>query len=93
MARFSLVIGLCMSLIVTPQLVLAANLLVYSNIKQFEMDLGNAFLRVDRIDSNLTLSLNDSGELTVARFHAKQAKLTFKPQTNTTTSTTAKCPA
>lgn len=89
MARLSIVIGLCMSLIVTPQLVLAAHLLVYSNIKQFEVDLGNAFLRVDRIESNLTLSLNASGELTVARFHAKQAKLTFKPQTNISTNTTA----
>lgn len=83
LARCSLVISLSMSLIVTPQLVLAAHLLVYSNIQQFEVDLGNALLRVDRIDSNLALSLNASGELTVARFHAKQAKLMFKPQANT----------
>lgn len=89
MARLSLVIGLCMSLIVTPQMVLAANLLVHSNIKQFEMDLGNAILHVDRIDSNLTLSLNASGELTVARFHAKSAKLSFKPQSNAPQSTGA----
>lgn len=80
--RACLTISLCVSLIVTPQMVLAANLLVYSNIKQFEMDLGNMTLRVDRIDSNLSLSLNASGELTVARFHAKYAKLTFKPQSN-----------
>lgn len=89
MARICLVVSLCISMIVTPQIVLAANLLVYSNIKQFEMDLGNAVLRVDRIDSNLALSLNASGELTVSRFHAKQAKLTFKPQANPPADTTS----
>jgi translocation and assembly module TamB len=65
---------------VTPQIVLAANLLVYSNLSEFEMDLGNAILRIDRIDSNLAISLSASGELNVSRFHAKHASLIFKPQ-------------
>ncbi|EUJ11026.1 hypothetical protein Meth11DRAFT_1860 [Methylophilaceae bacterium 11] len=73
------VFALCLSLIITPQMVLAANLLVYSNLSALEMDLGNAILRVDRIDSNLSISLNTAGELTVSRFHAKRASLTFKP--------------
>jgi translocation and assembly module TamB len=80
--RACLVLSMCLSFAITPQIVLAANLLVYSNLSEFEMDLGNAILRVDRIDSNLALSLNTSGELTISRFHAKHAKLTFKPTTS-----------
>lgn len=87
--RICSVLALCLSLVITPQMVLAANLLVYSNLSQFEMELGNAILKVDRIDSNLSISLNTSGELTVARFHAKHASLTFKPSPNTTNPSSA----
>lgn len=87
------VLALCLSLVITPQIVLAANLLVYSNMSQFEMDLGNAILQVDRIDSNLSISLNASGELTVARFHAKRASLTFKPAPKTASATSNALPA
>ncbi|OYY89635.1 MAG: hypothetical protein B7Y32_09465, partial [Methylophilales bacterium 16-45-7] len=65
-----------LSISITPQIVMAANLMMYSNVSEFEMDLGNAVLRVDRIDSNLSLSLNTSGELTISRFHAQRATLT-----------------
>ncbi len=75
-----MVICMSLSISITPQIVMAANLMMYSNVSEFEMDLGNAVLRVDRIDSNLSLSLNTSGELTISRFHAQRATLTFKPQ-------------
>jgi translocation and assembly module TamB len=76
-----LILCIVLSLTVTPQMINAASLLIRSKMSVLEMDLGNAILRVDKIDSKLAVSLNEKGTLTVSQFHAKYASLTFKPKT------------
>ena len=75
----TMMLCLVLSLIVTPQMVYAANLLINSNVSNLEIDLGNAILKLDQIDSKVSISLTAKGELTVSRFHAKQASIIFKP--------------
>lgn len=70
---------LCLSLIITPQMVWAANVLLMTSLKEFETDLGNATLKVEGIDSNMRLAVTPKGELTVSQFRAKQITLRFKP--------------
>jgi len=70
---------LCLSLIITPQMVWAANVLLMTSLKEFESDLGNAILKVEGIDSNMRLAVTPKGELTVSQFHARQITLRFKP--------------
>lgn len=81
--RLGAVCSLCLSLIITPQMVLAANVLLYSNLSTFDMDLGNATLHIAQIDSNVRLSLTAGGALEVSHFRAKHATLRFKPQVDT----------
>ncbi|MBF4989429.1 translocation/assembly module TamB domain-containing protein [Methylophilus sp. 14] len=84
---------LCLSLIITPQMVWAANVLLMTSLKEFETDLGNATLKVDGIDSNMHLAVTPKGELTVSQFRAKQITLRFKPTTEVTpTPQTTKTP-
>ncbi len=75
---------LCLSLIITPQMVWAANVLLMTSLKEFETDLGNATLKVEGIDSNMRLAVTPKGELTVSQFRAKQITLRFKPTTEVT---------
>lgn len=75
---------LCLSLIITPQMVWAANVLLMTSLKEFETDLGNATLKVEGIDSNMRLAFTPKGELTVSQFRAKQITLRFKPTTEVT---------
>lgn len=72
---------LCLSLIITPPMVWAANVLLMTSLKEFETDLGNATLKVEGIDSNMRLAVTPKGELTVSQFRAKQITLRFKPTT------------
>ena len=69
---------LCLSLIITPQMVWAANVLLMTSLKEFETDLGNATLKVEGIDSNMRLGVTPKGELTVSQFRARQITLRFK---------------
>ncbi|SDK36240.1 translocation and assembly module TamB [Methylophilus rhizosphaerae] len=69
---------LCLSLVITPQMVWAANVLLVTSLKTFETDLGNATLKVDGIDSNMRLGITPRGELTVSSFKARQVTLQFK---------------
>ncbi|HCU85355.1 MAG TPA: DUF490 domain-containing protein, partial [Methylophilus sp.] len=75
---------LCLSLIITPQMVWAANVLLMTSLKEFESDLGNATLKVEGIDSNMRLGVTPKGELTVSHFRASQITLRFKPATEVT---------
>jgi translocation and assembly module TamB len=75
---------LCLSLIITPQMVWAANVLLMTSLKEFESDLGNATLKVEGIDSNMRLGVTPKGELTVSHFRARQITLRFKPATELT---------
>jgi translocation and assembly module TamB len=75
---------LCLSLIITPQMVWAANVLLMTSLKEFESDLGNATLKVEGIDSNMRLGVTPKGELTVSHFRARQITLRFKPATEVT---------
>ncbi|WP_029146560.1 translocation/assembly module TamB domain-containing protein [Methylophilus sp. 5] len=70
---------LCLSLIITPQIVWAANVLLVTSLKEFETDLGNAILKVEGIDSHMRLGVTPKGELTVSQFRARQITLRFKP--------------
>jgi translocation and assembly module TamB len=70
---------LCLSLIITPQMVWAANVMLVTSLKEFETDLGNASLKVEGIDSSMRLGVTPKGELTVSHFRAKQVTLRFKP--------------
>ncbi len=72
---------LCLSLVITPQMVWAANVLVITSLKTFETDLGNATLKVDGIDSSMRLGITPRGELTVSSFKARQVTLQFKAET------------
>lgn len=72
---------LCLSLIITPQIVWAANILLVTQLKTFDTDLGNATLSVEGIDSNMRLGITPNGELTVSHFRARQITLKFKPAT------------
>ncbi|HSH87916.1 MAG TPA: translocation/assembly module TamB domain-containing protein [Methylophilus sp.] len=78
--RLSLVISLCLSLVITPQIVWAANVMVVTSLKEFETDLGNAKLKVEGIASDMRLGVTPHGELTVSSFVARQVTLKFKPQ-------------
>lgn len=69
----------CLSLIITPQMVWAANVLVMTSLSEFETDLGNATLSVSGIDSHMQLTVTPQGKLTVSQFAAKQVTLRFKP--------------
>lgn len=79
----AMLLCLALSLSVTPQMIYAANLLINSNVSNLEVDLGNAILKVAKIDSKVAISLTAKGELTVSQFHAKHASLTFKPEVKT----------
>lgn len=81
--RLGLVVILSLSLVITPQMVWAANVLVLTSLKEFETDLGNAILKVEGIDSNMQLTVTPRGELTVTRFHTRQVTLRYKAETNT----------
>jgi translocation and assembly module TamB len=70
---------ICLSLIITPQMVWAANVLVMTSLSEFETDLGNATLSVSGIDSHMQLTVTPQGKLTVSQFAAKQVTLRFKP--------------
>ncbi|HSI44984.1 MAG TPA: DUF490 domain-containing protein, partial [Methylophilus sp.] len=94
LCRLSLVTMLCMSLIITPQMVWAANVMVVTSLKEFETDLGNATLKVEGIASDMRLGVTPRGELTVSKFTARQVTLHFKAATDTTpaSSKTASAP-
>ncbi len=77
--KLTLTAVLCLSLIITPQMVWAANVLLMTSLKEFETDLGNATLKVEGIDSNMRLGVTPKGELTVSQFRARQITLRFKP--------------
>ena len=83
LCRLSLVTMLCMSLIITPQMVWAANVMVVTSLKEFETDLGNATLKVEGIASDMRLGVTPRGELTVSSFTAKQVTLQFKAPADT----------
>lgn len=70
---------ICLSLIITPQMVWAANVLLMTSLSEFETDLGNATLSVSGIDSHMQLTVTPQGKLTVSQFAAKQVTLRFKP--------------
>lgn len=83
LCRLSLVTLLCLSLVITPHMVWAANVMVVTSLKEFESDLGNATLKVEGIASDMRLGVTPRGELTVSSFVAKQVTLQFKPQPDT----------
>jgi translocation and assembly module TamB len=78
---------LSLSLVITPQMVWAANVLLVTSLKEFETDLGNAILKVDGIDSHMQLGVTPKGELTVTQFAARQVTLRFKPAAEVPAST------
>lgn len=78
LCRLMLTTVLCLSLVITPQIVWAANVLLVTSLKEFETDLGNATLKVDGIDSHMKLGVTPKGELTVSQFAARQVTLRFK---------------
>lgn len=80
LCRLLLVTTLCFSLVITPQMVWAANIMVVTSLKEFETDLGNATLKVEGIASDMRLGVTPRGELTVSSFVAKQVTLQFKSQ-------------
>jgi len=79
LCRLAITVVLCLSLVITPQMVWAANVLLVTSLKEFETDLGNATLKVDGIDSHMKLGVTPKGELTVTQFAARQVTLRFKP--------------
>lgn len=79
LCRLALTSVLCLSLVITPHMVWAANVLLVTSLKEFETDLGNAILKVDGIDSHMQLGVTPKGELTVTQFAARQVTLRFKP--------------
>ncbi|MGP1717840.1 MAG: translocation/assembly module TamB domain-containing protein [Methylophilus sp.] len=83
LCRLSLVTTLCLSLIITPQMVWAANVMVVTSLKEFETDLGNATLKVEGIASDMRLGVTPRGELTVSSFTARQVTLQFKTPAET----------
>ncbi|MEZ0287780.1 MAG: DUF490 domain-containing protein, partial [Methylophilus sp.] len=83
LCRLSLISMLCLSLIITPQMVWAANVMVVTSLKEFETDLGNATLKVEGIASDMRLGVTPRGELTVSSFTAKQVTLQFKAPADT----------
>lgn len=70
---------LSLSLVLTPQMVMAANIILLSGLKHLEMDLGTALLIVDEIDSNVQLTVTPTGALNVKSFSAKKITLRMKP--------------
>lgn len=80
LCRLLLVTTLCFSLVITPQMVWAANVMVVTSLKEFETDLGNATLKVEGIASDMRLGITPRGELTVSSFVAKKVTLQFKSQ-------------
>ncbi|WP_229007108.1 translocation/assembly module TamB domain-containing protein [Methylophilus sp. Leaf408] len=80
LCRLLLVTTLCFSLIITPQMIWAANVMVVTSLKEFETDLGNATLKVEGIASDMRLGITPRGELTVSSFVAKKVTLQFKSQ-------------
>ncbi|HSI45428.1 MAG TPA: translocation/assembly module TamB domain-containing protein [Methylophilus sp.] len=88
LCRLSLVATLSLSLIITPQMVWAANVMVVTSLKEFETDLGNATLKVEGISSDMRLGITPRGELTVSSFVAKHVTLQFKPQADNSAPTT-----
>lgn len=87
LCRLMLTTVLCLSLVITPQIVWAANVLLVTSLKEFETDLGNAILKVDGIDSHMQLGVTPKGELTVTQFAARQVTLRFKPAAEVPAST------
>ena len=79
LCRLAMTMVLCLSLVITPQIVWAANVLLITSLKEFETDLGNAILKVDGIDSHMKLGVTPKGELNVTQFSARQVTLRFKP--------------
>lgn len=79
LCRLAMTSVLCLSLVITPQMVWAANVLLVTSLKEFETDLGNATLNVEGIDSHMQLGVTPKGELTVMQFAARQVTLRFKP--------------
>lgn len=73
-----LALFLSVSLILTPQMVWAANVMIMGSMTHIETDLGNAILTVDGIDSHMQLTVTPRGELTVSQFSAQQVTLQFK---------------
>jgi translocation and assembly module TamB len=88
LCRLLLVTTLCLSLVITPQMVWAANVMVVTSLKEFETDLGNATLKVEGIASDMRLGVTPRGELTVSSFVAKHVTLQFKPQAENPAPTT-----
>ncbi len=88
LCRLSLVAALSLSLVITPQMVWAANVMVVTSLKEFETDLGNATLKVEGIASDMRLGITPRGELTVSSFVARQVTLQFKPQAENPAPTT-----
>lgn len=78
-SKFCTVLVISLSLIITPQLVMAANIVLLSGLKHLEMDLGTATLTVDDIDSNVQLTVTPTGALNVKSFKAKKITLRMKP--------------
>lgn len=78
--RFLLLGWLCLSLIITPQIVWAANVMIMGSLTHIETDLGNAILTIDGIDSHMRLGVTPRGELTVSQFSARQVTLQFKAE-------------
>lgn len=79
LCRLAMTMLLCLSLVITPQIIWAANVLLVTSLKEFETDLGNAILKVDGIDSHMKLGVTPKGELNVTQFSARQVTLRFKP--------------
>lgn len=71
-------VTLSLSLVITPQIALAANIIMHSGLRHFEMDLGSALLLVDDIDSSLQLTVTSEGSLNVSHFNAKKITLRIK---------------
>ena len=71
-------VTLSLSLVITPQIALAANIIMHSGLRHFEMDLGSALLLVDDIDSSLQLTVTPEGSLNVSHFNAKKITLRIK---------------
>jgi translocation and assembly module TamB len=77
--KYCAVLALSLSLVLTPQMVMAANIILLSGLKHLEMDLGTAMLVVDEIDSNVQLTVTPTGALNVKSFSAKKITLRMKP--------------
>ena len=73
-----LVLMMCLSLVITPQMIQAAVIVMQSGLSNFEMDLGTALLKVDQIDSNMQLTVSPTGALNVSKFRAKHMSILMK---------------